>query len=52
MAHLLGVDRISLRFGTRVLFDSLTLGIDDGDRIGVPRKTPWRRHTADWKARE
>ncbi|MCL1800013.1 MAG: ATP-binding cassette domain-containing protein, partial [Promicromonosporaceae bacterium] len=35
MAHLLGVDRVSLRFGTRVLFDSLTLGIDDGDRIGV-----------------
>ena len=73
MAHLLGVDRVSLRFGTRVLFDSLTLGIDDGDRIGVvgPNgagkstllrlldgiqapscQTLWRRHNADWKARE
>ncbi|RYV50369.1 ABC-F family ATP-binding cassette domain-containing protein [Pengzhenrongella frigida] len=35
MAHLLGADSISLTLGTRTLFDSVSLGIDDGDRIGV-----------------
>jgi ATPase subunit of ABC transporter with duplicated ATPase domains len=35
MAHLVGVDQIKLRFGTRTLFDGVTLGIDDGDRIGI-----------------
>ena len=35
MAHLLGADSISLTLGTRTLFDDVSLGIDDGDRIGV-----------------
>ena len=35
MGHIAGVDRVSLRFGTRALFQGLVLGIDDGDRIGV-----------------
>ena len=35
MAHLVGADKVDLRFGTRTIFDGLTLGIDDGDRIGV-----------------
>ncbi|HEY5515853.1 MAG TPA: ABC-F family ATP-binding cassette domain-containing protein [Pengzhenrongella sp.] len=35
MAHLLGADSITLTLGTRTLFDAVSLGIDDGDRIGV-----------------
>ena len=35
MAHLLGADSITLTLGTRTLFDGVSLGIDDGDRIGV-----------------
>lgn len=35
MAHLLGAENIHLEFPTRVVFDSVTLGIDEGDRIGV-----------------
>lgn len=35
MAHLLGAEALHLEFPTRVIFDSLTLGLNDGDRIGV-----------------
>lgn len=35
MAHLLGADAISLTLGTRTLLDRVSLGIDDGARIGV-----------------
>ena len=35
MAHLLGADAISLTVGTRTLLDSVSLGVDDGMRIGV-----------------
>ncbi|NMR20644.1 ABC-F family ATP-binding cassette domain-containing protein [Cellulomonas fimi] len=35
MAHLLGADSISLTLGTRTLLDGVSLGVDDGDRIGV-----------------
>ncbi|MFJ4294950.1 ABC-F family ATP-binding cassette domain-containing protein [Curtobacterium sp. NPDC089689] len=35
MAHLLGAENLHLEFPTRVVFDSVTLGIDEGDRIGV-----------------
>jgi len=35
MAHLLGADAVSLTLGTQVLLDSVSLGLDDGDRIGV-----------------
>ncbi len=35
MAHLLGADAISLTLGTRTLLDGVSLGIDDGARIGV-----------------
>ncbi|WP_022902242.1 ABC-F family ATP-binding cassette domain-containing protein [Curtobacterium sp. B8] len=35
MAHLLGAENVHLEFPTRVVFDSVTLGIDEGDRIGV-----------------
>ncbi|MCR6688041.1 ABC-F family ATP-binding cassette domain-containing protein [Cellulomonas sp.] len=35
MAHLLGADRVTLALGTRVLLDALSLGLDDGQRIGV-----------------
>ncbi|GFZ94797.1 ABC-F family ATP-binding cassette domain-containing protein [Nesterenkonia alkaliphila] len=35
MAHLLGAEDISITFGTRTVLDSVTLGIDTGDRIGI-----------------
>ncbi len=35
MAHLLGADALHLDFGTGVVLDSVSLGLDDGDRIGV-----------------
>ena len=35
MAHLLGADGISLTIGTRTLLSGVSLGLDDGDRIGV-----------------
>ncbi|GEL94992.1 ABC-F family ATP-binding cassette domain-containing protein [Cellulomonas composti] len=35
MAHLLGADRVTLTLGTRVLLDGVSLGLDDGQRIGV-----------------
>ena len=35
MAHLLGAEALHLEYPTRVVFDSVTLGIDAGDRIGI-----------------
>ncbi len=35
MAHLLGAEALSLEFPTRKVFDSVSLGIDEGDRIGI-----------------
>ncbi len=35
MAHLLGAETISLEFPTKTVFDSVTVGVNDGDRIGV-----------------
>jgi ATPase subunit of ABC transporter with duplicated ATPase domains len=35
VAHLLGADGISLAVGTRTLLDGVSLGLDDGDRVGV-----------------
>jgi ABC transport system ATP-binding/permease protein len=35
MAHLLGGENLHLEFPTRVIFDGITVGINDGDRIGV-----------------
>jgi ATPase subunit of ABC transporter with duplicated ATPase domains len=35
MAHLLGVENIHLEYPTKQVFDGVTLGIDEGDRIGV-----------------
>jgi ABC transport system ATP-binding/permease protein len=35
MAHLLGAQALHLEYPTRVVFDSVTLGIDEGDRIGI-----------------
>ena len=35
MAHLLGAEALHLEFPTRVIFDSLTIGLDEGDRIGI-----------------
>ena len=35
MAHLLGCDNVHLEYPSKRVFDSLTLGIDEGDRIGV-----------------
>ncbi len=35
MAHLLGAEALQLEFPTRIIFDSISLGVDEGDRIGV-----------------
>jgi ABC transport system ATP-binding/permease protein len=35
MAHLLGAERLHLEFPTRVVLDRVTLGLDEGDRVGV-----------------
>lgn len=35
MAHLLGAESLHLEYPTRTVFDSVTLGIAEGDRIGV-----------------
>ncbi len=35
MAHLLGAESLHLEYPTRVIFDKITIGLDEGDRIGV-----------------
>jgi ATP-binding cassette subfamily F protein uup len=35
VAHLLGAERLHLEYPTRVVFDEVTLGLADGDRIGI-----------------
>ena len=35
MAHLLGAESLHLAFPAKVVFDSVTLGLNDGDRVGV-----------------
>jgi len=35
VAHLLGAETVSLEFPTKTVFDAVTVGVNDGDRIGV-----------------
>ena len=35
MAHLLGAEGLHLEFPTKVVFDRVSLGVDEGDRIGI-----------------
>jgi ATPase subunit of ABC transporter with duplicated ATPase domains len=35
MAHLLGAENLHLEYPTKVVFDSVTIGLDEGQRIGV-----------------
>ena len=35
MAHLLGAEAVHLQYPTQVVFDSLTLGVNDGARVGI-----------------
>src|SRR6187402_1180540 len=35
MAHLLGAENIALEYPTRVVFEGVTVGLNEGDRIGV-----------------
>ena len=35
MAHLLGAESLRLEYPTRVVFSSVTVGVNDGDRIGI-----------------
>ena len=35
MAHLLGAEALHLEYPTRVIFDKVTIGLDEGDRIGI-----------------
>ncbi|MEY4263221.1 MAG: hypothetical protein RLY88_929, partial [Actinomycetota bacterium] len=34
MAHLLGAEQVSLEFPTKQVFKSITVGVNEGDRIG------------------
>ncbi len=35
MAHLLGAEALHLEYPTTVVFDAISLGVDEGDRIGI-----------------
>jgi len=35
MAHLLGAESLRLEYPTRVVFDGVTVGVNEGDRIGI-----------------
>ena len=35
MAHLLGAEALHLEVPTRVVFDGVSVGVDEGDRIGI-----------------
>jgi ATP-binding cassette subfamily F protein uup len=35
VAHLLGAESLHLEFPTRVVFDKITVGVNEGDRIGI-----------------
>jgi ATPase subunit of ABC transporter with duplicated ATPase domains len=35
MAHLLGAESLRLEYPTRIVFEDVSVGIDDGDRIGI-----------------
>jgi ATPase subunit of ABC transporter with duplicated ATPase domains len=35
VAHLLGAESLHLEYPTRVIFDKITIGLNEGDRIGV-----------------
>ncbi|MCQ1947824.1 MULTISPECIES: ABC-F family ATP-binding cassette domain-containing protein [unclassified Arthrobacter] len=35
MAHLLGAENLSISFGTRTILDGVSLGLEEGDRIGM-----------------
>jgi ATP-binding cassette subfamily F protein uup len=35
VAHLLGAEALSLEFPTKVVFDRVTIGLNEGDRVGI-----------------
>jgi ATP-binding cassette subfamily F protein uup len=35
MAHLLGAEALHLEYPTRIIFDDVTIGVDEGQRIGI-----------------
>lgn len=35
MAHLLGAEAVHLAYPTQVVFEAVTLGVNDGARIGI-----------------
>ena len=35
MAHLLGAEALGLQYPTQVVFDAVTVGVNDGDRVGI-----------------
>ncbi|MDN5654638.1 MAG: ATP-binding cassette domain-containing protein, partial [Kocuria sp.] len=38
MAHLLGGEALHIEFPTRTVFEGVTVGVSEGDRIGVVGK--------------
>jgi len=35
VAHLLGAEALSLEFPTKIVFDRVTIGVNEGDRVGI-----------------
>ncbi|MDK9592097.1 ABC transporter ATP-binding protein, partial [Propionibacterium freudenreichii] len=35
MAFLLGAESLHLEYPTKVVFDAVTLGVNEGDRVGI-----------------
>ena len=50
MAYLLGCEAVRLEFPTAKIFDSLTLGVNDGDRIA--QMVIARHERIEWVAME
>ena len=39
MANLINLERATVGYGTRILLDGVSLGVEEGEAIGVDRKS-------------
>ena len=51
MANLINVERATVGYGTRTLLDGISLGVDDGDAIGVVGRNGDGKTLFDWFTR-